>query len=209
MVSSNGFHYEGGIASILTGVFLFSAHLINFLANLENGTILGQSLVFIAHIAAVFSFIGIYNAQGRNNRTLGSLGMVLSTTGTIIVSAIVYVEIARASGANVSSVFHEEVPNFILNVGPLLFVIGLLCLGISIILGKILSRRGGALLILGNIIFALGSFAGSAEAIFSVAGSAITGCGFIWLGLSLIKQKEAALFVSDSEIKIPVGKNEA
>src|SRR4051794_28940643 len=100
-------NYEGGVAAILTGLLLFIAHVLNFIDGSEQGTVLGQSLVFIAHIFAVFAFIGIYLSQGQKNGVIGSVGMFLSTIGTIIVSAVVYVEIASASGVNVSSVFNE------------------------------------------------------------------------------------------------------
>jgi hypothetical protein len=182
------FHYEGGVAAILTGLLLFIAHLFNFMDGSEQGTVLGQSMVFVAHISAVFAFIGIYMSQGQKNGILGSVGMFLSTIGTIIVSAIVYVEIAGASGANVSSVFNESVPGFIFIVGPLMFVVGALCVGASTILVGILSRLGGILLILGDVVFALGSVAGAAEPLFTVLGSAITCGGFVWLGTSLIKR---------------------
>ncbi len=49
------FHYEGGVAAILTGLLLFIAHLFNFIDGLEQGTVLGQSMVFMAHISAVFA----------------------------------------------------------------------------------------------------------------------------------------------------------
>ncbi|MGG0792006.1 hypothetical protein ABE132_25635 [Peribacillus simplex] len=182
--------FGGGVAAILTGLFLFIAHVLNFIAGSDYGTVLGQSLVFIAHIIAVFAFIGIYDSQGRKNGTLGLLGMVLSTVGTIIVSAVVYVEIASASGVNVSSVFNEDVPRIILIVGPLTFVVGMLCLGISTILVRILPRWGGSLLVIGNVVFAIGSVEGNAEPIISVLGSAITCGGFIWLGIFLIKMKK-------------------
>ena len=190
MVSSHGFKFGGGVAAILTGLFLFIAHVLNFIAGSDYGTVLGQSLVFIAHIIAVFAFIGIYDSQGRKNGTLGLLGMVLSTVGTIIVSAVVYVEIASASGVNISSIFNEDVPRIILIVGPLTFVVGMLCLGISTILVRILPRWGGSLLVIGNVVFAIGSVAGNAEPIISVLGSAITCGGFIWLGIFLIKMRE-------------------
>ena len=40
----------------VTGLLLFIAHLINFIDGSDQGTVLGQSLVFIAHIIAVFVF---------------------------------------------------------------------------------------------------------------------------------------------------------
>ncbi len=180
----------GGISAILTGLFLLTGHLLDYFSGLEYGTVLGKSVVFLAHILAVFAFVGIYKLQGQRNGVLGVLGMVFSIVGTIIVSAIVYVEIAIASGANVHSIFNEAVPRVIGIVGPLMFVIGMLLLGISTVLVNILPRKGGLLLVGGNLVFALGSVAGNLEPIFSVAGSAITCAGFVFLGISLLHQKE-------------------
>lgn len=182
--------YGGGVAAILTGLLLFISHFLNFMDGSEQGTVLGQSLVFMAHIIAVFAFIGIYISQGQKNGVLGLVGMILGTIGTITVTAIVYVEIASASGVNVSPVFNETVPGLIQTVGSLMFVVGMLCVGISTILVGLLNRLGGILLILGDIVFALGSMAGNAEPILTVLGSAITCGGFVWLGNSLIKRKE-------------------
>lgn len=184
------FNYEGGVAAIITGLLLFIAHVLNFMNGSEQGTVLGQSLVFIAHIIAVFAFVGIYISQGQMGGFLAFVGMLLSSIGTMIVSAIVYVEIAGASGVNVSPIFHETVPGLIQTVGPLMFVVGMLCVGTSILIKGILPRIGGILLILGDVVFAIGSMAGAVEPLLTVLGSAITCGGFVWLGTFLMKGRE-------------------
>lgn len=189
MVSTQVFKFIGGFSSILTGILLFSGHILDYFSGLENGTVAGKSLVFIAHIIAVFAFVGIYEFQGKRNGILGVLGMVLSTVGTIIVSAIVYVEIVIASGIDVNSLFNSVVPNMIGIVGSLLFVVGMSIMGISIIIVKTLPLRGGLLLVGGNLVFAMGSVLGNFEPIFSVAGAAITCAGFLFLGICLIKNQ--------------------
>lgn len=62
-------------------------------------------------------------------------------------------------------------------------------MGISIMMVKKLPLRGGLLLIGGNIVFAIGSGISSFEPIFSVAGAAITCAGFLFLGISLMKNQ--------------------
>jgi hypothetical protein len=190
MLLNKVFKLSGGISAILSGVLLLSGHLLDYFSGFDQGTVIGKSIVFIAHIIAVFAFVGIYEFQGQRNRSLGLLGMILSCVGTIIVSSIVYVEIASASGVNAVSVFNQTVPSFIRTVGPLMFVVGMLMLGISIMLVNILPRVGGLLLIAGDLIFAISSLLGNLEPIFSVIGSAITCAGFVFLGVSLLNQKE-------------------
>lgn len=177
----------GAMSSVISGLLLFLAHVSNLGAG-HAGTVLGKTLVLCAHLLIVFAFFWLYVEQGDNNGILGNLGMTTGIIGTVLVTAIVYVEIAGVAGTQVDAVFAVSVPKFIHVFAPLLFVLGMILIGISIIRGKVLLRSGGILLIAGTLIFAAGSFAGAAEAIISVIGSAVTGGGFIWLGLSRFKE---------------------
>jgi hypothetical protein len=47
-------------------------------------------------------------------------------------------------------------------------------------------RWAGPLLIVGDVVFGAGSFAGAAASIVFVFGALITCAGFVWLGLSLL-----------------------
>lgn len=192
MAASRGFRFGGGIVAIFTGLSLFTAHFFNFLSGSHTGTVFGQTLVFFAHLAAVFAFVGIYDGQGRKNGILGFLGMLLSSIGTMMVSAIVYVEIAGASGADVRLVYQEAVPGIILMAGPLLFAIGMLCVGASVCLANALPRSGGILLIAGTVVFALGGLAEQAELFASLMGAALTCGGFLRLGFHLAVRKPAS-----------------
>lgn len=78
--------------------------------------------------------------------------MLLGIIGTIIVCAVVYVEIAGASGVDVSKVFNSNVPT-IIKSGSLIFVIGMLLFGILITSSKILPPWRGILLIVGTFNF--------------------------------------------------------
>ena len=49
----------------------------------------------------------------------------------------------------------------------------------------VLPRWAGLLLIVGDVVFGLGSFAGSAATIFEILGAALTCAALVWLGLSL------------------------
>lgn len=185
MSTSHSFKVLGGWGSVAAGVLFIVSHLLNLFGNSDYGTVLGASLVFSAHLLAVFAFIGLYEVQSKQKNLMSVLGMLFGIIGTIIVCAVVYVEIAGASGVDVSKVFNSNVPT-IIKSGSLIFVIGMILFGISTIRSNILPRWGGILLIIGTIVFSLGSFFESAGLIFSMIGGTLTGAGFIWLGLRLL-----------------------
>src|SRR5215216_395771 len=53
-------------------------------------------------------------------------------------------------------------------------------------------RWAGLLLIVGDVVFGLGSFAGSAATIFEIVGALITCVALVWLGLSLLSGNAAS-----------------
>lgn len=176
------FRSFGGFASVMSGLFLGIGHLINLLGEADDGTVFGQSLVLFGHLGLSLAFIGLFEAQGKRNGPLGNLGMLLSLIGTTCVTAVVFVEIAGASGVNVKPIFDEGVPGIIYTVGPLFFVLGMILVGISVMKEGVLPRMGGLSLIVGTLVFALATFIPYAEGIITVIGGAITGIGFVWLG---------------------------
>jgi hypothetical protein len=177
----------GGLSSVISGVLLFIAHVLNLGASNGVGTVWGQTLVLSAHLLLVFAFFWLYTAYGSQIGLLGLLGMISGIVGTVLVTTIVFVEIASASGTQVNAVFETSVTRSIHNFGPLLFVMGMILFGLSLLREKALPRSGGILLIVGTLVFAGGSLAGEAEAVISMIGAAFTGVGFVWLGLRSLK----------------------
>jgi hypothetical protein len=147
--------------------------------------VLGEILVLTAHLSLVFALVALYAAQAEQSGLLGALGMILSVVGTIIVCGVVLVEIAGASGVSVAGVLEAGVSGATSFVGGLAFLIGLTVLGIATMRAGVFTRWGGLLLIVGDVVFGAGSFAGAAASIVSVVGAAITCAGFVWLGLRL------------------------
>lgn len=192
MSSTRVFKQVGGIGAVVSGILFFLAHLLNLFGNSEYGTVPGASLVFAAHLAVVFAFIGLYEVQAGPKGGAGLIGMLLGIIGTVIVCAIAFAEIAGASGVDVKPVLNSSVPAFI-GFGSLLFVAGMILSGVSAMQSAVLPRWGGVLLIAGTLVFASGSFTtGYAETVISAAGGAVTGAGFIWLGLSLLRPRSGA-----------------
>lgn len=176
----------GKITSILAGILLVCAHSVN-LGGGEQGSVLGSLLVFVAHLLLVFAFFGLYTQQGDRNGLLGFFAMLLGNIGNIIVTAIVFVEIAQASGEKIDHVFSTPVTEPIYSFGPLLFVLGMILLGVSMIRGKVFPAYSGYLLLIGTIVFAAASVSGDIQKIVEVIGSLFTGAGFIVAGIKFEK----------------------
>jgi hypothetical protein len=103
----------------------------------------------------------------------------------------VLAEIAGASGADADAVVSEGVSGTITLLGGLAFLVGLILFGIATMRAGVLPRWAGPLLILGDVVFAVGTFAGSATLIVEVLGALITCAAFVWLGLALISTGDA------------------
>lgn len=176
----------GSFTSILSGILLICAHSLNFGAG-EFGSVLGTLLVFIAHLLLVFAIFGLYFHQGERNGLLGFLAMLLTNIGNIIVTAIVFVELSQASMKKSSQVLTTPVTEPLSTFGPLLFVLGMILLGISIISGKVLPKWSGYLLLVGTIVFAAASVFSHNQTTIEVIGAIFTGAGFILAGASVLQ----------------------
>jgi hypothetical protein len=176
----------GGLTSAAAGLLLLLGHILDLGGDPEYGTVLGGSLVLTAHVALVFAFVALYAAQAEQSSLLGSVGMVLSVVGTTLVSGVVLVEIAGASGAEVDAVLGAGLPSALALLGGLAFLIGLILFGAATMRADVFPRWAGILLIVGDVVFGVGSFAGAAARIFEIGGALITCVALVWLGLSLL-----------------------
>lgn len=172
----------GNITSILSGILLIIAHALNYGAG-ANGTILGSLGVFVAHLLLVFTFLGLYIRQSELTGLLAFFAMLFGIIGTIIVTTIVYVELAGASGEKVDYIFHTPVTEPLYTFGPLLFVIGMILLAVSMIRSKVFHSWSGYLLLIGTIVFSVASIIGESQGAIEVIGSIFTGMGFILAGI--------------------------
>jgi len=186
MPSSNLIWTWGGLASAAAGLLLLLGHLFDLGGNSEYGTVFGGSLILTAHVVLVFGLVALYAAQVEQSGLLGGLGMVLSVVGTTLVSGVVLVEIAGASGAEVENVLGARLPGALALLGGLAFLIGLILFGAATMRAGVFPRWAGLLLIVGDAVFGLGSFAGSAATIFEIVGALITCVALLWLVLSLL-----------------------
>jgi hypothetical protein len=182
----------GGLVSAAAGLLLLLGHLLDLGGATEYGTVLGGTLVLAAHVALVFALVAQYAAQAEQSGLLGSLGMVLSVVGTTLVSGVVLVEIAGASGAEVDAVLGAGLPSVLALLGGLAFLVGLILFGAATMRAGVFPRWAGLLLIVGDVVFGAASFAGAAATIFEILGAAITCVALVWLGLSLLSGRSTS-----------------
>jgi hypothetical protein len=176
----------GGLASAAAGVLLVLGHVLNLGGDEEYGTVIGASLVLAAHLTLVFALVALYAAQAVRSGLPGSLGMVLSVSGTTLVCGVVLVEVAGVSGAEVDAVLASGLSGALSVLGGLAFIVGLLLFGIATLQAGVFPRLAGLLLIIGDVVFAAASVSGSATLVVEVIGAAITYVAFVWLGLALL-----------------------
>jgi hypothetical protein len=192
MPSSNLIWTGGGLASAAAGLLLLLGHLLDLGGDPEYGTVLGGTLVLTAHVVLAFAIVALYAAQAEQSGLLGSVGMVLGVVGTTLVSGVVFVEISGASGAEVDAVLESGIPSALALLGGLAFLVGLILFGAATMRAGVFPRRAGLLLIVGDVVFGLGSFAGSAAKSFEIIGAAITCAACAWLGLPLLSGSGAS-----------------
>ena len=156
MSSENLVQTGGGLASVAAGVLLVLGHILDLGGHPEYGTVLGGSLVLTAHVTLVFALVALYVAQAEQSGLLGSLGMILSVVGTTLVSGVVLVEIAGASGAEADAVLRAGLPSALALLGGLAFLIGLILLGIATMRAGVFPRLAGLLLSVGDMVFGAG-----------------------------------------------------
>ena len=188
MPSSNLIWTGGGLASAAAGLLLLLGHLLDLGGDPEYGTLPGGTLVLTAHVVLVFAIVALYAAQAEQSGLLGSVGMVLGVVGTTLVSGVVF----EISGAEVDAVLESGIPSALALLGGLAFLFGLILFGAATMRAGVFPRRAGLLLIVGDVVFGLGSFAGSAAKTFEIIGAAITCAAFVWLGLSLLSGSGAS-----------------
>ena len=193
MPSSNLIWRGGGLASAAAGLLLLLGHLLDLGGNSQYGTVLGGSLVLAAHVLLVFGLVALYAVQVEQGGLLGGLGMVLGVVGTTLVSGVVLVEIAGASGAEVEDVLGAGLSAALVLLGGLAFLIGLILFGVATMGAGVFPRWAGLLLIVGDVVFGAGGFAGAAATIFEVVGVLITCAAFVWLGLSLLSEASSGM----------------
>ena len=186
MASWNLIRAGGGLASAAAGILLLVGHVLNLGGDPEYGTVPGANSVLTAHVLLVFALVALYAAQAERSGVPGILGMVLGVAGTTLVSGVVLVEMAGASGANVEAALGGGLAGTLALLGGLAFFLGLILFSAATMRAGVFPCWAGLLLIVGDVVIGAGDHFGPAAPIVYVLGAAITGAGFVWLGLALL-----------------------
>ncbi len=186
MALSNLVGSGGGLASAASGLLLLAGHLFNLGGDPQYGTVLGLFLVLTAHVALVFVLVALYAVQAERSGLLGSVGMVLSVVGTTLVSGVVLVEIAGASGVPVNAVLEAGFSGTLSLLAGLAFFVGLILFGIATMRAGVLPRWAGLVLVVGDVEFAMADFVGPLTPVVVILGALITCAALVWLGLGLL-----------------------
>lgn len=199
-MNDSGFlRITGGIASILTSLFILAGYLLEYIDGTINGEMAGKISLFAAHIFVVFVFIAVFEKHKKEREFLAGFGLILGVTGTLAASTLVLMDIAVAAGVSVKEMMEVPVIKIIASTGIMLFAAALFCLGFTIITGRILSKWGGWLIVLGTFVLILGNFeTGYSEALLTI-GAAFNFGGFFLTGATLLKEQHGTeLFIKRS-----------
>ena len=186
MPLSNLVRSGGGLASAASGLLLLLGHLFNLSGDPQYGTVLGLFLVLTAHVALVFALVALYAVQAERSGLLGIVGMVLSVVGTSLVSGVVLVEIAGASGVPVNVVLEAGLSGTLSLLAGLTFFVGLILFGIATMRAGVFSPWAVLILVVGDGVFAMADFVGPLTPVVVILGALITCAALVWLGLGLL-----------------------
>lgn len=177
---------EGGLAALATGGLIFLGDLFNLGASSGAGTVSGTGLTLAAYALAPLAFAGLQARQEKAGGVLGRIGTVVVIVGAVLVAAITFVEFAQASGIDVGLVLQAPGARWVSSFGALVFILGVLLFGASVVRGRVLPAGGGITLMVGTIVFSAATLSLGAAGYVKLVGGAITGFGFIRLGAALL-----------------------
>jgi len=180
------FRLEGGVGALAAGILLILGHLSNLAGPAGVGTVTGKSLLMAGQAVMVLALVGIYAKQSKSGGVLGWVGTILAVLGTVAVSAVVFVEIARASGVPVEMVFQAPAAHEIFAAGPVVFAVGMFLLGASMVKALVFPVYTGVLLIVGTIVLGIGTLAGPVGPYLLLLGAVLTGSALILAGAKIL-----------------------
>lgn len=175
---------EGGLASITAGLLLIFGHSLNlWLGGANHLSPGGQILVLFAHMIMIMGFFSWWSTGLIQPNFWGRLGIWLSILGSVIVVAIVLLEIAGLSGIDLVGIETAPYVQDVYLLGPLAFLFGLVILSFNLINHPQLPVNvGGWILLAGNIIFALSTVLSQHQGAVALLGAILTGGAFVWIG---------------------------
>jgi hypothetical protein len=152
-----------------------------------------QFLHTLAALLALFGLIGLYTRQGDRSGWLGLSGFVIALFGTgfYLADAVIALVVFPIAATNAPSLVAADGA---LNTSPayivfaVIFMVGYILLGISLLRASALPRAATLLLIVGAVLANLPP--GLAPMLILIVGGVVWGIGAAWLGYALWSGKE-------------------
>jgi len=199
MNDSDFLRITGGIASILTSLFVLAGYLLEYIDEPINGEMAGKIALFAAHIVVIFVFLAVFDKHKEESQFLAGSALIFGAVGTVAGATSAFMDIAAAGGADVAEIMEVSAIRIISGTGLILLAAALFFLGFTIIFGRHLSKWGGWLIVLGTFVLILGHFETDYSAGLLMIGAAFNFGGFFLTGVTLLRDHHGTeLFIKRS-----------
>jgi hypothetical protein len=167
------------IAGIISGIFLIVGSVFNNLV--KSGS--GGKFNFFAALFGLFSVTGLYLWQHEQAGIFGLIAFVLVFVGLVLIACIDYNSIILLPKYSVEEVakFMEGTGMMILMISGIIFLLGEILFGISIIIAGVFSTVAAVLWMIGFFATPLGNTYPKIV----LLGSILSAIGIMWLSLNL------------------------
>jgi len=195
-VIPTGVYRTGGLASIVAGLLMIAGFAMHPAG--EDATfgtdplwVPAHTLLWLAFTLVLPGWIALYVAQAQRAGVLGVSGLVVIIVGTSLASWIFSSDVTFVPviAAQAPSLFHDIYgsAHVLTGVGSvLLWVLGSVLFGASVVRAKVFPREAGFLLAIGTLIVPVAYAAGLSVRIVGL-GAALAAVGQIWLGFALLR----------------------
>jgi len=181
-MSTKTLYRLSAIAGVLSGLCIIIGKLLIPLPNRQ----IGEVVDFFSPFLALFFAVGLYLRQRKESGTFGGVAFIVQFMGLAAVVSLDYLAafIAPYLPDGMVDQILESPAWAVAAVFGLVFIIGEILFGISVIRAGVFSKIASILFMVGMFLVPLGEvFPESAV----VAGSIIAGAGLIWWGMELYR----------------------
>jgi hypothetical protein len=183
-MSATTLYRLGAVAGLLSGVCMILGRILARLPNTQPGEIID----WFAPTFALFFAIFLYLGQRRESGVFGGVAFIILFAGLVVVVCLdFYGAFMRIYlPADMIAMIEEGPSAPIFVVGLLIFLIGEILFGISVIRAGVYSKIAAILFMVGLIPVMLHPTGIFPESIVDI-GAAVTGAGLIWWGIQLYR----------------------
>lgn len=181
MVSTHSlFRWGGGLLVLTAILFGVGGALVALQADGGLGNIAAPILYYLGLVLSTPAFTALYGVQARQTGRMGLVGYALAVIGAILYSAPAFVLVAGAAGvAEWHSIWGFAMGNVLL-IGPGLFFLGSILLGVATRRAGVLPGWAGLLLAIGSATWLIAYY--PSLPLVLVVANLVAGAGMAWAG---------------------------